>query len=155
MATKILGKGEEPKPKGRKTRAKDAQMKPLANQYIKDHMDENGSEHFILSGKLTEKGYLLLQCKDFAILLPGGTEVATTLLDDILPNLQNKLANRLVAVLSSSNRFGANIGITDTEQAYYCVDLEEETFFLSTTKPSQEKTKPKKLSLDQFGIVTD
>lgn len=155
MATKIIGKTPENTPRGKKTRAKDSQMKPLANQYVKENMNENGKEYLITSGKLTEKGFLLMQCKEFAILLPGGTEVATTLLDDILPSLSNKKANRLVAILNASNRFGADIGVTDEHQAYYCVDTEEETFFLSETKPSVSKEKPKKLSIDQFGIATD
>lgn len=155
MATKIIGKPTESVTRTKKTRAKDAQMKPLANAYVKEHMDKNGTEHLIMSGKLTEKGFLLMQCKDFAILLPGGTEVATTILDDILPNLNQKKANRLVAVLNASNRFGADIGVTDDHQAYYCVDTEEETFFLSETKPAVSKEKPKKLSLEQFNIATD
>lgn len=130
-------------------------MKPLANQYVKDNMGENGKEFLILSGKLTEKGFLLMQCKEFAILLPGGTEVATTILDDILPQLNQKKANRLVAILNVSNRFGADIGVTDEHQAYYVVDIEEETFFLSEEKPSKGKEKPKKLSIDQFNIATE
>lgn len=155
MAVKVIGQAAKEVKKAKTTRAKDAQMKPLANQYVKEDMSLNGSEHLIMSGKLTPKGFLLLQCKDFAVLLPGGTEIATTILDDILPNLSGKKADRLVAILNANNRFGADIGVTDEQQSYYVFDEEEESFFLSESKPAKSAEKPKKLSLSSFNIATD
>lgn len=155
MATKIIGSTQTEKKKVKKQRATDVAMKPLANKFLDNNPELNGTEYPIFSGRLTEKGFLLLQCKEFSVLMPGGTEVATTILDEILPELNGKKANRMVAILNRGNRFGADIGVTDSEQIYYVYDEGEETFFLTETKPTKESKKGKKLSLSDFGTPTE
>lgn len=155
MATKIIGTRQTEQKKTKKQRATDSAMKPLANKFLDNNPELNGTEYPIYSGRLTEKGFLLLQCKEFSVLMPGGTEVATSILDEILPELNGKKANRMVAILNKGNRFGADIGVTDSEQLYYVYDDEQETFFLTETKPTKETTRGKKLSLSDFGTPTE
>lgn len=130
-------------------------MKPLAKAYLEENESANGKAFRVYSGGLTQKGFLLLDCKEFAVLMPGGTEVAQILLDDILPKLNGKKANKLVAILNRANRFGADLGTDDSDKLYYVYNEEEETFFTSIEKPSKEETSTKKLSLDDFGITTE
>ena len=155
MPTKIIGGQSPTPPKGKKTRAKDVQMKPLAKAYLTENPTLAGKEYPIFSGKVTPKGFLLLNCSEFTVLLPAGIEVATTLLDDILPRLHGKKANQLVAVLDADNRFGALIGTTDDKKIYYSFDADEESFMTSEEAITKEKKQPKKLSLDDFGIDTE
>lgn len=156
MATKLIG-GQSPTPekKKRTPRASDAAMKPLAKVFLDSNPELDGKEYPIYSGRVTQKGFLLLDCREFTVLFPAGIEVATTLLDDILPKLNNKKANQLVAVLMRGNRFGAVIGTSDESQVYYCFDSEEETFFTTTEKPAKNGKTEKKLSLEDFGTLTD
>jgi hypothetical protein len=154
MATKVIG-GQEPiKPKSKRLRANDATLKPLAKVYVDSHPEKDGQEYPIYSGKVTQKGFLLLDCGSFTVLFPAGIEIATTLLDDILPALNNKKGNQLVAILNRANRFGAVIGTSDESQIYYCFDAEEEVFFTSKEKPSKSNAETKKLTLEDFGTLT-
>ena len=155
MVTKIIGTPAVKKETKKKTRASDSAMKPLAKMFLDQNPELQDKEYPIFSGGLTPKGFLLLRCKDFSVLMPGGHETALIILDEILPALNGKKANRMVAVLNKANRFGADIGTDDSEQVYYSYDDEQETFFTSKEKPTKQEVKEKKLSLKDFGITTE
>lgn len=154
MGTTIIGNKREKQPEKKKERAKDASLTPLANKFLDANPELHGKEYPIYSGGLTQKGFLLLKCKEFSVLMPGATEIATTILDDILPALANKQANQMVAVLNRGNRFGADIGTNDESKVWYIYNQKEETFYTTKEKPTKEEKEEKKLSLEDFGITT-
>lgn len=155
MAVKVIGNSAQTEAKRKRNRATSSEMKPLAKEYIDKNPTEEGVAYPIYSGKVTAKGFLLMECEKFAVLFPAGIEIASVLLDDILPKLNNKKGNQLVAILSRANRFGADIGTEDSIQVYYCFNEAEETFFTSKEKPSKSKFSEKKLSLQDFGTLTE
>lgn len=139
----------------KKVRAKDSGMKPLAKHYVQDNPNEEGKHYFIFRAMLTPKGFLLLMAKDFTLMYPAGMEEATKLLDDIFPKLHGKKANRLVAVLDNTNRFGAYLATDDEHQCYYSFDSVEEVLITSTEPIVNEgKTEKKGLDISDFGIPT-
>lgn len=155
MAVKAVFKQEEPKKKKKVERAKDSGMKPLAKYYLDENQDKEGTSHFVFQARLTPKGFLLIICKDFTLMYPGGLEEASTLLDEIFPKLHGKKGNRLCVVLSRSNRFGGFLATDDEHQCYY--DYDEEAEVLLTSKEPIVKSvgeDKKKLSLEDFGTLT-
>lgn len=153
MAVKSVFKQEPGAKKQKKQRAKDSGMKPLAKQYITENPDKEGSSHFVFQARLTPKGFLMLMCKEFTLMFPGGMTEASTLLDTIFPGLHGKKGNRLVVVLTSSNRFGGYLATDDEHQCYYSFDPEEE-ILITATEPITETQEKKQgtLTLDDFGI---
>lgn len=139
----------------KKERAKDSGMKPLAKYYLESNPDKEGESSFVHQARVTPKGYLLLICKDYTLLLPAGITEASTLLDDIFPKLHGKEGNRLCCVLSKSNRFGAYLATDDEHKCFYSFDAEEE-ILLTSKEPieNEKKNSSSLLSLEDFGIAT-
>lgn len=155
MAVKAVFNSDSGKNKKKKERAKDSGMKPLAKYYLDDHPDEEGKSFFVFQARLTPKGFLLLICKDFTLMYPGGMTEASTLLDDIFPKLHGKEANRLCCVLSKANRFGAYLATDDEHKCFYSYDAEEEILLTSKEPIQQEKKQAQSgLTLKDFGIDT-
>jgi len=156
MAVKaIFQKDENPKGKKKTTRAKDSSMKPLAKVYLEQNPKAEGESFFCFQARVTPKGFLLLVCKDFSLLMPAGLEEASVLLDTIFPGLNGKKGNRLCITLSSSSRFGGYVSTDDEHQCFYHYDEENEILMTSSEpiRPKEEETK-KPLSLADFGITT-
>ncbi len=155
MAVKALvGKPSEPS-KSKKVRAKDSGMKPLAKYFLDEYPEKEGSSFFVFQARVTPKGFLLLICKDFSLMYPAGMEGASYLLDSIFPQLHGKKANRLVVILAKGNRFGGYVGTDDEHQCFYSYDATEEVL-VTSSEPivKEEKTEEKKLTIQDFGIVT-
>ena len=155
MAIKRISNEPKSEQKTKRVRAKASEMKLLAKAYVDANPELDGKDYFVFSGKVTEKGFLLLQCKDFCVLCPAGTEEASNLLDNILPNLNGKKGYRLVAVLNRLNRFGAYLAINDEHSCYYAYDSTEETFITSTEPVKKSAEKVKAMTLEDFGTLTE
>lgn len=154
MATKLIGTPARKQIKKDRRRATDKEMTPLAGKYLELNPEQEGKEFRIYAGNVTPKGFLLLKCEEFSVMFPAGIELGNILLDEILPALDGKKGNILVAVLNSDNRFGADIGASDIEQVYYKYNAEEESFRTSSEQIKKKETVKKTLSIDDFGIST-
>lgn len=155
MAIKAVFKDESPKKKKKVERAKDSSMKPLAKYYLDDYPDKEGTSHFVFQARMTQKGYLLLMCKEFTLMYPAALPEASQLLDEIFPKLHGKKANRLCVVLSKLNRFGGYLAADDEHQCYYGFDEEEEILITSMEAiTNEQQKKPGNLTIQDFDITT-
>lgn len=155
MAIKSVFKQEEPKKKGKTPRAKDSSMKPLAKYFLDEHPEQEGTSHFVFQARMTPKGFLLLMCKDFSLMYPGGMSEASQLLDEIFPALNGKEGNRLCVVLYKGNKFGGYLATDDEHKCFYSYDEDKEVL-LTSKEPivNEHKKEGKTLTLGDFGIST-
>lgn len=122
MTIKSLpGQESDKNKKGSKNTGED---KPLIREYLKRTDTTDGVAFPVQKAKLTMNGWLLIETNEWVGFINGKAAVSIALIDEIAPNLHNKEANCLVAVVSKKNKFGFVLGLDDEQKRWYHWDSE-------------------------------
>lgn len=148
MAVRVLGNQDVAPSKGKKKRAI-PETKPNIREFFKENPEQENNPYPVVRGKLTDSGWLLIETTEWIGFLHGGSKIATNLLDEILPGLNNKEGFRLVAIPAKGNKFGFVLGVDDEIKSWYAYDTENDSFIISSDKQVAEG-KQEQLTLDMF-----
>jgi hypothetical protein len=129
MTIKLIP-GQEPE-KSKKSERNADDEKPIIREYIKRNNCSDAETFIVEKVKLTMNGWLLVETTEWVGFINGKAAVALALINDIAPNLHNKQANALVALIAKKNKFGFVLATDDAQKLWYCWDAENFTLTAS------------------------